>query len=110
VSRRLLQAVVVLSGAVLMSLEILGSRVLAPAYGSSVFVWGSLITTFLIALALGYGWGGRLADRHPSLSLLSMVLAGAAVLVLPSVLWAPRLLEGLVRAGWTRGGPHWSLP
>ena len=37
-----------------MSLEILGSRVLAPHYGSSVYVWGSLITTFLTALAVGY--------------------------------------------------------
>jgi hypothetical protein len=38
--QRLLTLVVALSGAVLMSLEILGSRVLAPHYGSSVFVWG----------------------------------------------------------------------
>lgn len=84
-----------MSGAVLMSLEILGSRVLAPAYGSSVYVWGSLITTFLIALAAGYSLGGRIADRRPSLSLLSMILSAGAVLILPSVLWAPRLLDFL---------------
>ncbi|MGH9366378.1 MAG: fused MFS/spermidine synthase, partial [Thermoanaerobaculia bacterium] len=96
----LLKAVVVLSGAVLMSLEILGSRVLAPTHGSSVYVWGSLITTFLAGLALGYALGGRLADRRPSLSLLSVILSGAAVLILPAVVWAPGLLVRLAAAGW----------
>lgn len=98
---RTLKTVVTLSGAaVLMSLEILGSRVLAPSYGSSVYVWGSLITTFLAALALGYALGGRIADRRPSSSVLSMILPAAAVLVLPSVQWAPKLLESLARANW----------
>jgi len=83
-----------------MSLEILGSRVLAPSYGSSVYVWGSLITTFLAALALGYALGGRIADEHPSASVLSIILSGAAVLILPAVQWAPRLLAGLAQAGW----------
>jgi spermidine synthase len=95
-----LKSVVAVSGAVLMSLEILGSRVLAPAYGSSVYVWGSIITTFLIALAFGYSLGGRIADRRPSLSLLSAILALGAVLILPSVLWAPRLLAALSTSGW----------
>lgn len=96
----LLKAVVVLAGAVLMSLEILGSRVLAPTHGSSVYVWGSLITTFLAGLAVGYAVGGRLADRRPTLSLLSTLLSGAAVLVLPAVVWAPGLLARLAEAGW----------
>ncbi|MGH9317990.1 MAG: spermidine synthase [Thermoanaerobaculia bacterium] len=97
---RILRTAVALSGAVLMSLEILGSRVLAPSYGSSVYVWGSLITTFLAALALGYALGGRIADAYPSPSFLSIILSGAAVLILPSVTWAPKLLEGLARPGW----------
>lgn len=83
-----------------MSLEILGSRVLAPKYGSSVFVWGSLITTFLIALALGYALGGRLADRHPSRSLLSLILAAGTLAILPAVVWGTPLLDALARLGW----------
>lgn len=97
---RALQVVVAISGAVLMSLEILGSRVLAPAYGSSVYVWGSLITTFLVALAVGYSLGGRIADRRPSLSLLSIILVLGGVLILPSVVWAPKLLAYLTATGW----------
>ena len=102
---RRLQFVVFLSGAVLMSLELLGSRVLAPSFGSSIFVWGSLITVFLTALALGYGLGGRLADRHPSPSAISMILSAAAVLILPAVQWAHPLLQALLRTGL---GARWS--
>ncbi len=94
-----LRVAVALSGAVLMSLEILGSRVLSPNYGSSVYVWGSLITTFLLALAVGYTLGGRVADRGPSLSILSIILSSAGVLVLPAVVWGPKLLETISQIG-----------
>jgi spermidine synthase len=94
-----LRGVVALSGAILMALEILGSRVLAPRFGSSVFVWGALITTFLLALALGYWLGGLLADRRPEEATLSIILSAAAALVLPAIVWARPLLEALGRSG-----------
>jgi membrane protein implicated in regulation of membrane protease activity len=50
--------IVFVSGAVLMGLEIAGSRVLAPHFGSSIFVWGSLISVVMAALSAGYYWGG----------------------------------------------------
>ncbi len=79
-----LDAAVFVSGTALMALEIVGSRVLAPVFGTSLFVWGALITTFLAALAAGYALGGRLADRRPEPALLSNVLltAGALVIIL----------------------------
>jgi spermidine synthase len=79
-----LDAAVFVSGTALMALEIVGSRVLAPVFGTSLFVWGALITTFLAALAVGYALGGRIADRRPEPALLSNVLltAGALVIVL----------------------------
>lgn len=96
----LLRIVVAAAGAVLMALEILGSRVLAPSYGSSVYVWGSLISTFLVALSVGYALGGRIADRRPSLAALSLVLSVAAVLMLPSILWSQAVLDRIGRLGW----------
>jgi spermidine synthase len=69
-----LKLVVFVSGAVLMGLEIVGSRLLAPYFGNSVFVWGSLISLFLIALSAGYWLGGRVADRNPSQALLNSIL------------------------------------
>ena len=50
----IIKLVAFFSGAVLMGLEIVGSRVLAPFFGNSIFVWASLISVFLTALTLGY--------------------------------------------------------
>ena len=46
-------------GFVIMSVELLGGRLLAPWFGSSIYVWGSIISVFMLALALGYYIGGR---------------------------------------------------
>jgi spermidine synthase len=70
--------VVGVCGAVIMALEILSSRVLAPHFGNSVYVWGSIISVFLAALSIGYLWGGRLADRQPSMAALGRLIALAA--------------------------------
>lgn len=51
------------TGAAIMVLEILGARIIGPYYGVSLYVWSSLITVTLIALAIGYWQGGRIADR-----------------------------------------------
>ena len=48
-------------GFVIMSLELLGGRVLAPYFGSSIYVWGSIITIFMLSLSLGYLFGGKLS-------------------------------------------------
>ncbi len=89
--------IVTATGAVIMALEILSSRVLAPFFGNSVYVWGSIISVFLAALSLGYYWGGRLADRQPRLAVLGRLLAlAAACLVL--LLFAGRRLAGAVGA------------
>jgi spermidine synthase len=77
--------VVFLTGAALMALEIVGSRILAPHFGSSIFVWGSLIGAFLGSLAIGYEAGGRLADRHPSGAMLGFILLVASALVTATV-------------------------
>ena len=83
-----------------MALELLGSRVLAPSYGSSIYVWGALITVFLTALSVGYLLGGRLADRRPQMSVLSVILSVAAVLILPTVQWSTALLQRLHEQAW----------
>jgi len=88
-----LKTVVFGAGAVLMALEIVGSRVLAPSFGSSVYVWGSLISIFLAALSLGYYLGGQAADRWPRAHLLASALTVAGLLILALPLASPPLLE-----------------
>jgi len=70
---------VFVTGAAIMVLELLGARVLAPYYGSSLFVWSSLITVTLVALAIGYWLGGVVADRRPRPALLYAIIALAGL-------------------------------
>lgn len=67
------------SGACSLVLEIVGARLVAPYYGTSLHVWSALITVTLVALALGYAWGGRQADRHPHLLLFARLLTAAGL-------------------------------
>lgn len=46
-----------LCGALVMVIEVLGSRVIGPFFGVSLFVWTSLITVTMVALAAGYAIG-----------------------------------------------------
>lgn len=79
-------------GFVIMSLELLGGRVLAPYFGSSIYVWGSIITVFMLSLALGYLFGGRLSLHRPSLSRFGIIFAVAAVLLYPLVYFAESIM------------------
>jgi spermidine synthase len=74
-------------GASSLGTEIGAARLLAPFFGASTFVWANTIATVLVALAVGYWFGGRLADRRPTMSVLcGLVLAGAVLLaVVPFV-------------------------
>ena len=74
--------VVSLSGAAVLVLEILGTRVLGPFYGVSLFLWSALIAVTLAALAAGYALGGRWAQRDPRAERLALALALAASWVL----------------------------
>ena len=67
------------TGAIVMALEILGSRLLAPVFGSSLYVWGALIGVVLAAMSSGYAAGGWLADRRPPMGVLALLLLGSGI-------------------------------
>src|ERR687894_717493 len=77
-----LLAAVFLSGGVLLGVEMASSRVLAPYFGNSLFVWASIIGVILGGLAVGYWLGGALADRFPTPVTLAAVLGAGAAAVL----------------------------
>ena len=64
-----------------MIFELVGSRVLAPYFGTSIFVWTSLIGVILGSLSLGYFWGGKIADKKASLKGLSVIIFLAAIFI-----------------------------
>ena len=92
---------VFVSGAVLLGVEIAASRVLAPFFGNSLFVWGSLIGVVLTGLAVGYWLGGALADRLPATGLLLGVMALAALTILLIPIIDEPVLEAVV--SWDPG-------
>ncbi len=78
----MIEVIVFVTGAVIMALEILGTRVLNPSFGSGLYVWSALITVTLVSLAFGYYLGGLAADRWPRRGVLYGLLVLAAGLVL----------------------------
>jgi MFS family permease len=79
---RLLYLVVSVSGACVLALEIIGTRVLGPFYGVSIYLWSALISITLAALSLGYLIGGRYADRSAGWRPLGFMLGAAGIWVL----------------------------
>src|SRR5205085_8496574 len=77
-----------------LGVEFGASRLLAPYFGTSLYVWGVLIGLVLIYLSIGYVLGGRLADRRPSPDLLFQLTAWAGLWIglIPLVAY-PILLE-----------------
>ncbi len=73
----MLEFVIFTSGALIMVLEMVGARVMAPHLGTSVIIWTSLIGVVLACLAIGAWIGGRIADKTLSKNVLGRILAGA---------------------------------
>lgn len=78
---------VIVSGASVLAVELLGTRIIAPFYGASLYLWSALISITLAALSTGYAIGGRWADRGPKLERFALVmgLAGAWIALIPAM-------------------------
>lgn len=73
-----LEIVVFICGAAIMIFELVGSRIVAPYFGTSLFVWTSLIGVILGSLSLGYWLGGKLADKKPNPTVFALLIFLAA--------------------------------
>jgi spermidine synthase len=68
-------------GSASLGAEIAAARLMAPFFGASTIVWANTIGVVLVALSIGYWLGGRLADHHPDVRGLCVVVMSAAVLL-----------------------------
>jgi predicted membrane-bound spermidine synthase len=85
-SKYLLEITLFICGALVMIFELAGSRVFGPYFGTSIFIWTSLIGIILASLSLGYYLGGKIADKRPRLSILSLVIFLAAVCIILTII------------------------
>lgn len=81
------------SGFSIMCVELLAGRILAPFFGSSVHIWGSIITVFMLSLAIGYLLGGKLSTKAASLTRYGTIFIFAGITLLPIVTSSTWLME-----------------
>ena len=82
IRKYLLEIVVFASGATVMIFEIAWSRIYAPYFWTSTYVWTSLIGVILGSLSVWYYYGWKLADKKTSLPQLSKIIFWASLLML----------------------------
>lgn len=88
-----------LCGALVMVIQVLGSRAIGPFFGVSLFVWTSLITVTLVALAAGYAFGGWLADRRSSPDYLYAIILVAGLMTAATPLFKVAALKACLPLG-----------
>ncbi|HEX3504964.1 MAG TPA: fused MFS/spermidine synthase [Xanthobacteraceae bacterium] len=80
--RTIIYAAALVTGAIVMSFEMLGSRYLNPYFGNGIYTWAALISTVLAALTVGYFIGGVIGDRTASATVLGAIVGLASVYLL----------------------------
>ena len=83
------------SGFFVMLVELIGGRLIAPFFGSSIYVWGAVIFVFMLGLAIGYLLGGLWSRDNPTVARLCAILAAAAVATLPIVAFGDAALNAV---------------
>ncbi len=92
-TKYLIYLLVTVAGAAVLAIELLGTRVLGPFYGVSLYLWSALIVITLLSLSCGYYLGGRWADRGATLRRLAWLPAAAGIwLMLVPLIKKPLLL------------------
>ncbi len=80
--RSWLYLTVFVTGAAVLIVEVAAVRVLSPYYGSSLYVFSSVLTVILGALSAGYYVGGRISDRLPRHEPLFTIIGASGVAIL----------------------------
>ncbi len=91
-------ALLVLFGAVIMMLEILSSNLMSPYFGGSVFIWGSIISSIMVHLSVGYVLGGYFARKAARTTTLLLLLAAGSVWVILIPFFHPPVCEFIANA------------
>ncbi len=94
---RLYGLVVFLSAAILLVLEIVAGRLLAPYIGVSLYTWTSIIGIILAGLSLGHWMGGKLADHgagHLTVGVVLIIASVSTLSVLPLLMMIGAVVQG----------------
>jgi len=92
-------ATAIMTGAVIMGLELVAFRLYAPYFGYSIYVWGSMISVVMLALACGYALGGWLADRSRTDFPLYLTILASGLYQLVLIFTVRKILLALWQSG-----------
>lgn len=90
-NRKYLEISAFIGGSVIMTYEMVASRILAPFVGTSVLVWTSIIGIFLLSLSTGYYLGGKTSDKYSDKKTFSIIIILSGVLMAFSLLLSQSL-------------------
>ncbi len=77
-----LSLIVFLTGASILVVEVVATRILSPYFGNTIYTYSSVISVILGALSLGYYIGGKLSDRKAILEIFYSLIGAGGLLLL----------------------------
>ncbi|MFN3999120.1 fused MFS/spermidine synthase [Algoriphagus sp.] len=96
-ARDFLLLIAFVEGAAVMAIELGGAKIIAPYYGTSLYVWSSVLAVTLGGLTTGYYVGGWATSKYdPQRLLMLELIVGTALIALMPIL-------GLYVIPWTSG-------
>ncbi|MCB0699644.1 MAG: fused MFS/spermidine synthase [Chitinophagales bacterium] len=105
IPQQLLLALSFVEGACVMVAELAGGKMLAPFFGSSLYVWASTLAITLGALTLGYYIGGEWSkleqDKRKKRLFMVITIASAMVIIMP--VWANMIMSKTIEMSFLSG-------
>jgi predicted membrane-bound spermidine synthase len=83
-------------GAVVMAAELLGAKMLAPFFGTTIYAWAAVLAVTLTGLATGYYSGGYFTRKHQAARILRIVLVAAGLLMMLMPVWSVWIMKALI--------------
>lgn len=99
----ILYAIALAEGGCVMMIELAGAKIMAPYYGSSLYVWSAILTVTLGGLAVGYFIGGKIAATYRPVEALKITLAATALFLLALPFVADYAMQAFSSWGVRRG-------
>lgn len=101
--------VVFFSSALVLVLEIVAARLIAPFVGVSLYTWTAIIGTILAGLTVGNWIGGVAADRNATQRLAGFVLLAASFSAFMVLILLPKLAVPVTESGLSLAGASLAL-
>lgn len=92
-----------IEGGIVMVIELIGAKIISPFYGTSLYVWSSVLGVTLGSLAFGYFFGGYISFKYPKVKSLFVILMIGAFFTAIAPITAPWIMQSTQHLGLKLG-------